>query len=148
MPTVAPSQEAQEAIVAYINGETFSVPFTAIATDVARTELDDGEWLCVDVVHDGEEQLYETLDASDDNTRHRILVQITGRRKPDGLDSTADLKLLARQIFDSLDQWDSDDGRVQVWFCDREPVSVTDKDALRTLGLFRRNILCEVEVIA
>lgn len=147
MPVISPSKEAQDALVELLNATDFSVDFEATATDTARTDLADGEWLSVDVIDDEEEQLVETLD-SDDPTRHRILIQLTARRKPDSLDTTEDLKLLAREIHETVDQWDSADGRVQVWFVGREAVQPADKEALRALGLFRRNILCEVEVLA
>lgn len=147
MPTISPSKEAQDAIVDFLNGETFGLAFQATAADVAKTELRDAEWISVDVIEDSEEQLQETL-AEDDPTRHRILVQVTARRKPDGLDMTEDLKLLCKQIYQSLDQLDLEDGRVQVWQINGESLTAADKEALRTLGLFRRNIVLEVEVLA
>ena len=146
MSLISPSKEAQDAIVDFLNGETFGIVFEATANDVASTDLRDGEWINVDVIEDDEEQLLETL-AEDDPTRHRIVVQVTARRQPGDMDMTEDVKLLCQQIYESLDQQDLEDGRVQVWQINGEPLSAADKDALRTLGLFRRNIVLTVEVL-
>lgn len=145
MPTVSPSKEACEAIVAALNAATdFSTAFEATTAEFALQDLKDGENLSVEVIHEEEETLAEQL--GDDQTRHRIEVQITGRRNPGGTDDVEDLKLLATEIEAFLDQWDSADGRVQVWYVNREPLSAADKQALREMDLFRRNLVLTVEV--
>lgn len=145
MPTYSPSKEACDAIVDALNASTdFDTQFTACYVEFPTEDLGDGETLSVEVVHEDEEQLQEMLQT--DYTRHTIVVQVTGRCRPGDDEATEEYKKLAADIKTALDQWDSSDGRVSVWYVADEPVSDADKQALREMNLFRRNVKLTVEV--
>jgi hypothetical protein len=150
--TVAPSEEALAALVDRINsGTEYDLEVKATVSDVLIDPLEQIDGLRVDLVAETEEQLTETLD-DEDRTTHVIRVWI--RRKiesVDGLpnrDQVAATKLLTRQLFQRLNQWDSSDLRVKVWDAEMDPKEVPLKDHLRTALLFVASILLRVEVEA
>lgn len=150
--TVAPSEEALAALVDRINsGTEYDLEVNAAVSDVLIDPLEQIDGLRVDLVAETEEQLTETLD-DEDRTTHVIRVWV--RRKieaVDGLpnrDQVAATKLLTRQLFQRLNQWDSSDLRVKVWDAEMDPKEVPLKDHLRTALLFVASILLRVEVEA
>lgn len=146
--TVDPSTEAMMVLVARINsGEAYCLDVAATYSELIVDPLEDIHELRVDVVTEQSEQLNETL-AVEDRTSHQVRVWI--RAKPDTITPTDidPLKLVARQIFQRLNNWDSADGRVRVWECDMDPKEIPDKNTLHTLGLFVTSVLMRVQVEA
>lgn len=144
--TTAPSVEASQAIVDRINASTtYALDVVAQRLEVIVDHLEEVNGLRVDVVHEEEEQLEETLDV-EDRTSHEIRVYVRSKvpnRTPDEIDP---LKLLVRQIFLQVNDFDSADGRVKVWQADIEPRQAADKELLRQHGIFVVAIMLRVEV--
>jgi uncharacterized Ntn-hydrolase superfamily protein len=144
--TIAPSVEASQAIVDAINdSSTYCLEVVAERMELAVDPLEEVTTLRVDVVHETEEQLEETLDV-EDRTTHEIRIWV--RKKvstvtPDELDR---LKLLVRQLFQRVNNFTSSSGRVKVWQCELEGKQVPDKGILNQAGLFVVPILLRVEV--
>lgn len=147
--TIDPSVEACNELVSRINsGTTYTLAVDATYREVMIDPLEEfNEQLRVDVVPGDEQQLHETLDL-EDRTSHEIRVWV--RSKVDSLDDgrIAALKLLTRQIWQRLNNWDSANRRVRVWECDPEKKEKPDKETLRNAGLFVASIVLRVEVEA
>lgn len=144
--TIAPSVEATQAIIDRINtGTVYELEIVAQRQEVVVDHLEEVNELRVDVVHEEETQLEETLD-EEDRTSHEIRVYVRSKvpdRTPDQIDP---LKLLTRQIFQQVNEYDSTNGRVKVWQCDIEPRQAADKELLRQHGIFVAAIMLRVEV--
>jgi hypothetical protein len=146
--TIAPSTEAMQAIVARINSATtYCLAVVAEYRETLVDPLEEITDLRCDVVSESEEQLVETL-ATEDRTSH--IIRIWLRKKLDNLtpDEIDPLKLLFRQIFQRVNNYDTTDRRVTVWECDIEPKEVPLKDFLQQAGLFVASIVMRVEVEA
>ena len=136
------------AIVDRINGgETYCLDFRAEQSEQIIDPLESPVGLRCDVVTESEETLNETLAVED---RTSLLIRIWIRKKVDGVtsDEIAPLKLLVRQIFQRVNNFDSSDGRVKVWECDYDTKDNPNKDALNQAWLFVSSILLRVEVEA
>lgn len=145
---IAPSVEAMQALVERINsGDSYVFDVGAEYTEQQIDTLEDiaGQGIRVDVTTEEEEQLNESL-LVEDRTSHQIRVWI--RKKLDDItpDSTDPMKLLHRQIFQRLNNWDSSDGRVKVWEADYDQKEVPDKTMLNQMSLFLSSIVLRVEV--
>jgi hypothetical protein len=146
--TMAPSTEAMQAIVARINSATtYCLAVVAEYRETLVDPLEEITDLRCDVVSESEEQLVETL-ATEDRTSHVLRIWL--RKKLDNLtpDEIDPLKLLFRQIFQRVNNYDTTDRRVTVWECDIEPKEVPLKDFLQQAGLFVASIVLRVEVEA
>jgi hypothetical protein len=97
------------------------------------------------VVHEEETQLEETLD-EEDRTSHEIRIYVRSKVPGRTADEIDPLKLLTRQIFQRVNEYDSTNGRVKVWQCDIEPRQAADKELLRQHGIFVAAIMLRVEV--
>lgn len=145
--TVAPAAEACQAIIDRIN--SVSAPYALAATATYAEEYsDDAETLtsmAVDVVPLDEVQLSETL-AVEDRTSHKIGVEV--RKKLTAISQTDvnALKLIVRQIYQWINDYDTNDGRVKVWECDPDPKENPNKDLLANNLVFRSRLLLRVEV--
>lgn len=146
--TISPSVEATNAIVARINATTtYALEVVAAVSDTLVDPMQQVTGLRVDVCHETEEQLVETLDV-EDRTSHEIRVWIrahAGTQTPDELNP---LKLIVRQIWQQINNFNSSDGRVKVWDCDIENRQIPDKGILNQVGMFVVSILIRVEVEA
>ena len=146
--TIAPSVEAMQAIVDRINtGETYCLDLAAKRSETLVDPLEEISELRCDVVSESEEQLVETLDV-EDRTSH--IIRIWLRKKlsyitPDEIDP---LKLLFRQLFQRVNNYDTTDGRVKVWECEVDSKEVPIKDFLQQAGLFVASVVLRVEVEA
>tara|TARA_R110000822_G_scaffold66972_2_gene163414 strand:+ start:774 stop:1226 length:453 start_codon:yes stop_codon:yes gene_type:complete len=144
----SPSTEAMAAIVARINSAT-AYEFDVVATysEQIINPTEEVTELRVDVVSESEEQLNETLDI-EDRTSHIISIWV--RKKVTALDNDSidPLKLLVRQIFQRVNNYDTADGRVRVWEVDASSKQCPDKSILRQLRLFTANIMLRIEVEA
>ncbi len=146
--TVAPSTEACLALVDRINsGTAYGLDRVAKYSRVEVNPLDEIERLEIDVVAVDETQLSETL-ATEDRTSHKIAIWIRDKL-PDLQPETIDARcLLVRQIFQRVNNWDSDDRRVRVWDVDEETRVTPDKAILNTMQLFVAVVVLRVEVEA
>jgi hypothetical protein len=144
--TQSPSTEAMSAIVEQINsGTAYELSVTAAYSETLDDELEDIPDLRVDVVQEEEEQLNETLDV-EDRTSHMIRVWI--RKRTPTQDDIDAVKLIVRQIWQRVNNFNSSNARVKVWECDMDPKEVPNKIILKQLGLFVASMLMRVEVEA
>lgn len=144
--TQSPSTEAMSAIVEQINsGTAYELAVTASYSEIIDDELEDIPNLRVDVVQEEEEQLNETLDV-EDRTSHMIRVWI--RKRTPTQDDIDAVKLIVRQIWQRVNNFNSSNGRVKVWECDMDPKEVPNKTILKQSGLFVASMLMRVEVEA
>lgn len=145
--TIAPSTEAMKAIRDRINSwSKYVLMFRAEYSESNIDPLADIDSLKVDVCSDTEEQLAETLDA--DRTTHQIVVWVRQQVNDSSNKVIDDLKLLTRQIYDRLNNYDTTNGRVRIWEIDANPKEVPDKEILRTQSAFVARIDLRVEVEA
>ena len=147
--SIAPSVEACNAIVDRINGgTTYALDVNAVYREQLIDPLEDfDDQMRVDVVPESEQQLSETID-NEDQTSHQIRVWIRDKVSTVDDSNIAAMKLIVRQIFQRLNNWDSADRRVRVWECDYGLKERPDKQALRDMGLFVDSIELRVEVEA
>ena len=146
--TIAPSTEAMQAIVARINSATtYCLAVVAECRETLVDPLEEITDLRCDVCSESEEQLVETLDI-EDRTSH--IIRIWLRKKLDNLtpDEINPLKLLFRQIFQRVNNYDTADKRVTVWECDTDLKEIPVKDILQQAGLFVASLVLRVEVEA
>ncbi|GDY10181.1 hypothetical protein LBMAG52_36690 [Planctomycetia bacterium] len=144
--TIDPSIEACQALIARINtGTAYTLQVDAIYSEQLIDPLEEIDVLRVDVCTDESETLEETL-AIEDRTSHKIRIWIRNKVN-DWENRTIDpLKLLVRQIYQRINNFDSSNQRVRVWECDYEPLENPSKETLRTAGLFVSQIVLRVEV--
>ena len=143
--SIPPSTEAMDQIVRRINSaEAYCLPVSASYTEFLTDKLEDLVQLRVDVVQDSEQQLDETID-SEGRTSHiiRIRVRQSGVRDQVRVDQ---LKLLVRQLWQRVNNWDSSDGRVRVWETDMNFEEVPTKRNLKEEEVFDASVLMRVEV--
>jgi len=146
MSTLAPSTEAVNAIVARINaGATYNLDLKAEARELIIDPTEEVTELRVDVCHESEQQLFETLDAVD-NTQHAIRIWIRKKVADITPQELNPLRLLCRQILRQVDQYVTTDWRVRVWQAGFETQEVADKAVLYSQRMFVASISCEVQV--
>jgi hypothetical protein len=146
MSTLAPSTEAVNAIVARINaGTTYNLDLRAEARELIVDPTEEVTELRVDVCHESEQQLFETLDAVD-NTQHAIRIWIRKKVADITPQELNPLRLLCRQILRQVDQYVTTDWRVRVWQAGFETQEVADKAVLYSQRMFVASISCEVQV--
>lgn len=144
--TIAPSVEAAQAIVDRINAATtYALEVVAQRQEIVVDHLEEVSELRVDVVHEEETQLEETLD-DEDRTSHEIRIYVRSKVPNRTADEIDPLKLLTRQIFQQVNEYETSNGRVKVWQCDIEPRQAADKELLRQHGIFVAAIMLRVEV--
>jgi len=146
MSTLAPSTEAVNAIVARINaGTTYNLDLKAESRELIIDPTEEVTELRVDVCHESEQQLFETLDAVD-NTQHAIRIWIRKKVADITPQELNPLRLLCRQILRQVDQYVTTDWRVRVWQAGFETQEVADKAVLYSQRMFVASISCEVQV--
>ncbi len=146
MSTLAPSTEAVNAIVARINaGTTYNLDLKAEARELIVDPTEEVTELRVDVCHESEQQLFETLDAVD-NTQHAIRIWVRKKVADITPQELNPLRLLCRQILRQVDQYVTTDWRVRVWQAGFETQEVADKAVLYSQRMFVASISCEVQV--
>ena len=144
--TIAPEVEAAQSIVDRINDSTtYALEVVAQRQEVIVDHLEEVSELRVDVVHEEGTQLEDTLNV-EDRTSHEIRIYVRSKVSDMTPDSVDPLKLLTRQIFQQVNNYDSADGRVKVWQCDVEPRQAADKELLRQHGIFVAAIMLRAEV--
>lgn len=146
MSTLAPSTEAVNTIVARINaGTAYTLDLKAEARELIVDPTEEVTELRVDVCHESEQQLFETLDAID-NTQHAIRIWIRKKVADITPQELNPLRLLCRQILRQVDQYATTDWRVRVWQAGFETQEVADKAVLYSQRMFVASISCEVQV--
>ena len=146
--TIDPSIEACTRLVQRINsGGAYSLDVHAEYTELLIDPLEEIEELRIDVTTVESETLNETLTV-EDRTSHQIRVWIRAK-VDDFTNATIDpLKLITRQVFQRVLNYDSTDRRVRVWECANENQEEPIKPTLRNAGLFVASIILRVEVEA
>lgn len=146
--TTSPSVEAMTEIVSRINsGTAYTLPQAATRVDVLNEDLTDIPTLTVDVMQEEEEQLDDTL-ATEDRTSHQIRIVIRKKVALSDQSSIDALRLIARQIWQRVNNHRSSDQRVNVWEADFDPKEVPIRSMLRNNSVFMTSILLRVEVVA
>lgn len=146
--TIVPDVEACQALVTQIiGGSTYVLDMEATYSDLLPDRMEEFDGVRVDVIPEESETLEETL-ATEDRTSHQIRVHVRSRCDSSNQDAVDELKLLTRQIWQRVNDFDSADGRVKVWQADIESKQFPDKEALRIDGMFKASILLRVEVEA
>lgn len=145
--TIAPADEACQALVSRINtGTAYVLAVDAEYSDREVDRLEEIDTLRVDVAVMTETQPNERIDGLDQpSIEIEIVIRKPVEKAAQAVDVPA-LRLLCRQIFERVDNWDSSDRRVQVWECDVDEKENPDKDMLRESGLFVSTIKLRVEV--
>lgn len=143
--TIDPSVEACEAIVSRINsGGAYTLATPAAYSEREIDLLEKLKRLRVDVCTGESQTLDETMDGEQ---RSSHVLRVWVRKKMDGSTSQINLlKLLVRQLFQRLDNYDSPDRRVRVWECDEDEKQSPDKALLVTHGLFVTALTLRVTV--
>lgn len=146
--TIAPSSEAMSAIVDQINdGESYDLDVVARYGALIIDPLEEVTGLRVDVVSETEEQLVETLDVEDRST-HQIRIWMRRKVSSVSSDEIDQLKLIFRQIYQRVNNFNSSDGRVKVWDVEIDPIEVPIKSILQQSWLFVASLVLRVEVEA
>ena len=146
--TIAPSSEAMSAIVDQINsGGAYDLDVVSRYGALLIDPLEEVTGLRVDVVSETEEQLVETLDVEDRST-HQIRVWMRKKVASVSSDEIDQLKLIFRQIYQRVNNFDSSDGRVKVWDVEIDPIEVPIKSILQQSWLFVASLVLRVEVEA
>lgn len=136
------------AIVDQINaGGAYDLDVVARYGALLIDPLEDFNGLRVDVISESEEQLTETLDI-EDRTTHLIRIWVRKKVASIGNDDIDQLKLLFRQIYQRVNNFDSADGRVKVWEAEIDPIEVPIKNILQQMQMFVASLLLRVEVEA
>lgn len=146
--TIAPSSEAMSAIVDQINdGGSYDLDVVARYGALIIDPLEEVSGLRVDVVSETEEQLVETLDVEDRST-HQIRIWMRKKVSSVSNDEIDQLKLIFRQIYQRVNNFNSSDGRVKVWDVEIDPIEVPIKSILQQSWLFVASLVLRVEVEA
>lgn len=144
--TIAPADEACQALVARINaGTDYVLDVDATYSRLLIDPLEDIQELRVDVVADTEQGQSDRLDGLD-TSLHTIKVWVRAPLPDPATEFIADLALLRKQISDWLDNWDSNDRRVRVWDSENDDLEQPLKDAVRQSGLFVAVVVLNVQV--
>lgn len=127
------------------SSEVFCLDVRATRSELLIDPLEEVTGLRVDVVVESEEQLNDTLDIEDPVS---CILRIWVRKKLTALttDQIDPMKLLVRQIFQRVNNFNSADGRVKVWEVDIDGHQVPDKQLLHESWLFVAAIVLRVEV--
>lgn len=146
--TIAPSTEACEAIRDQINGtDDYVLDFQATIAEQFADEQSTMDRLLVDVVAGDESRLSETL-AIEDRSSHTIYIEIRKRLRGNDQEEVDQVKKVVAQIFQSINDFDSADGRVKVWECDLVTNERPNKRLLSESLIFRTRIAMKVLVEA
>lgn len=144
--TIAPAAEACQALAARINsGDQYALAVDAQCAVVAVDVQEEIKALRVDVIAEDEQQLAETL-AIEDRTTHTLVIYVRHKLQslePCEIDA---MRLIVRQIFQRVNNYDSGDGRVRVWAVDPSTRMTPDKARLYQNRLFVAKIVLRVEV--
>ena len=146
--TIAPSDEACQAIVARINsGTTYTLARPAEYHPQIIDILEEVSGLRVDVVHEFETDLDETLDV-ENRTSHIIRIYIRDRLPDQTPAQVAQRNLLNRQIWQRVNNYDTADRRVRVWEIGKDRGEIPGKAVFVEAGFYRAYIELRVEVEA
>lgn len=145
--TIAPAEEACQALVAWLNAEDtpYTLAHPAAYGYLMFDLLEEISTLRVDLVHISELQIDDTLDA-EGRTSHTIFCYIRSPLADTTPAAIGPLKLLERQLHQRLEPFVSGDFRVRVAECDFDDVEKPDKQQLQENRLFLSLIALRVEV--
>ncbi len=144
--SIDPTTEALQAITDRINsGTAYELPVAAEYGDNIEDDLTELATLQVCVAEMSHQQLEETL-ATTERTSHVIHVVVRQKVATPNQEYVDRLKLLTRQIFERINNFDSADGRVRVWECQTGSEGIPDRMALKQDATFVGRIRLRVEV--
>ena len=154
--TIAPEDEACQAIVARINagsGGTYTLPQAATYDYQLVDEMAGVTGLRVDVIHQDASQLNETLDTEDRST-HYLMIWVRAKLSTVTPATIAAKMLILRQIYQQVNNYNTSNGLVKVWDCgytdttDPNREENPSKKLLLEHGFFKAFIKLRVEVEA
>lgn len=144
--TIAPSTEACQSIIDRINtGTAYALRVSATYAEQFTDDAETLDTLRVDVVPLDEVQLSESL-ALEDRTEHQIAVEIRKKLTATTQQAVDQMKLVVRQIYQRVNDYDSSDNRVRVWEAGYEKNENPNKKLLADHQIFRSRLLLKVMV--
>lgn len=140
--TIDPGDEAIAAILARINSAiTYTLPTPAVESVQIVDPYEQIDGIRVDVTHETETQLHETL-SQEDNSSHILRIWVRDKL-PDAAPLTLkSRKLLARQIFQRVNEFQN--SRISVWDAGKERNEKPGKEWAVRDGIFVA--YCEIRV--
>ena len=144
--TIAPSDEACQSIRDRINtGMAYTLPQPAIYHEQVIDTLEEVTGLRVDVVHELETTLVDTL-ATEDRTSHIIRIWVRDKLPDDSQAAVAARNLINRQIWQRVNNFNSANGRVKVWGIGENRGEIPGKLVMIENGFYRAYTELRVEV--
>lgn len=146
LATIAPSDEACRAVVAWINsGTAYTLPSACVHSYSTVDELGDVTELRVDVTHVSGKQLQESL-SLEDPSEHTLIVWLRDKLPDATTVEVASRNLIFQQIYQRINAHRLTGNRVTVRACGYDDVENPDRDLIRTQLLYRAGITVKVEV--
>lgn len=144
--TIAPSDEACQALVAWINsGGAYTLPSACTYSYSTVDELGDVTELLVDVTHVSGKQLQESL-SPEDPSEHTLIVWLRDKLPDASTTEVAARNLIFQQLYQRINAYRVSGNRVMVRACGYDDVENPDRDLIRTQLLFRAGVTVKVEV--
>ncbi|MES2788130.1 MAG: hypothetical protein V4719_00815 [Planctomycetota bacterium] len=144
--TIAPSDEACQALVAWINaGDKYTLPAPSAYSYLTIEELGDVTQLQVDVTHVSAIQLSDSLDGEDPSV-HTIIVWVRDKLPTKATAEIAVRNLIFQQIYQRVNGYRFPANRVKVRECGYDDVENPDRDLIETQLLFKAGITIKAEV--
>ena len=144
--TIDPGDEAVAAIVARINSAiTYTLPTAAAAAVQIVDPYEQISGIRVDVTHEEETQLQETL-ALEDASSHILRVWVRDKLADGAAATLMSRKLLTRKIFQRINEYVTADKRCSVWDAGKDRNEHPGKQWVVRDGLYVAFIELRVEV--
>lgn len=144
--TIAPADEACQALVTWINAATtYTLPTAATYSYLTIEELSDVDSLSVVVCHISEKTLDDTFD-NECPTVHEIIVWVRDKLANAGPVAIAAANLTFRKIYQRINAYRTAANRVKVNDCGYIKAENPDKDLLQTQLIYKAGIVLTVEV--
>lgn len=143
---IAPSDEACQALVAWINGGgAYTLPTPSSYSYLAVEDLAEATALTVDVTHVSGKQLQESL-AIEDPSEHTLIVWVRDKLTSAEVTEVAARNLIFQKIFQRINAYRITSNRVMVRQCGYDDVENPDRDLIKNQLLFQAGITVKVEV--
>ena len=146
--TIAPSDEACQALVAWINaGGAYTLPSPCTYSYLTVEELGDVTALTVDVTHVSGKQLNDSL-SREDPSEQTLIVWVRDKLPSQAVAEIAARNLIFQQIYQRVNAYRVTSNRVMVRQCGYDDVENPDKDLIPTQLLYKAGITVKAEVRA
>lgn len=144
--TICPSDEAGQAIAARINTAIiYTLPQPATYTHAIIDQLEEVDGLRVDVAHVDMQQLEETFDM-EGRSSHLLRVWVRDKLPDMDAATVAPRNLLARKIFQRVNNYATGNGRVRVWDAGKNRGEIPGMLVLVEANFYRAYLELRVEV--